>query len=143
VAPSSRDFLLLSSRFRPAVQHRRRRTLQRVLADAVPYTGHTIEGRRVTLQVRGRTVVAVTATVARYPCETFGDVGPLHVRETGRAAIGRDGTFRLTAGEPAQRVTLTGRLRRAGTVAGTLRVHGTIATGQRCASATLRYTAHR
>jgi hypothetical protein len=114
-----------------------------VLADAVPYTGHTIEGRRVTVQVRGRTVVGVTATVARYPCETFGDVGPLRVRETGRAGIARDGTFHLTAGEPAQRVTLTGRLRRAGTVAGTLRVQGTIATGQRCASATLRYTAHR
>jgi hypothetical protein len=114
-----------------------------VLADAVPYTGHTIEGRRVTVQVRRRAVVGVTATVARYRCETFGDVGPLRVRETGRAAIGADGTFRLTAGEPAQRVILTGRVRRAGTMVGTLRVRGTIATGQRCASATLRYTAHR
>jgi hypothetical protein len=114
-----------------------------VLADAVPYTGHTIEGRRITVQVRGRAVVAVRAAVSRYACETFGDVGPLRVSERGRAAIARDGRFRFVAGEPAQRVTLTGRVRRGGRLSGTVRVRGTIATGQRCASLTLRYSAHR
>ncbi|HMJ34397.1 MAG TPA: hypothetical protein VK501_10815 [Baekduia sp.] len=113
-----------------------------MLADAVPYTGHTIEGRRIVVQVRGRVVVGVRVTVSRYPCDTFGDVGPLPVSESGRAAIAKDGRFRLVAGEPAQRVTLTGLLRSDGRLSGTLRVRGTIATGQRCASATLRYTAH-
>jgi hypothetical protein len=114
-----------------------------MIGDAVPYTGHTIEGRRVTVQVRGRTVVGIRATLKRYTCESFGDVGPLTVHERAHAVIGADGRFRFVAGEPAQRVTVTGRLRRGGTITGTVRVRGTIATGQRCASATLRYTAHR
>jgi hypothetical protein len=113
-----------------------------VLADAVPYTGHTIDGRRIVVQVRGRAVVGVRASPARYRCDTFGDVGPVHVSERGRAAIAADGRFRFVAGEPAQRVTLAGRLR-GGRLSGTLRVRGTIATGQRCASLTLRWTAHR
>jgi hypothetical protein len=116
-----------------------------VLADAVPYTGHTTEGRPIVVEVRGRVVVRVRATVERYPCETFGDVGPVVVREAVHARIARDGRFHFTAGEPAQRVTVAGRLRRAGrgTVRGTLRVRGSIATGQRCASATLRFVAAR
>jgi hypothetical protein len=116
-----------------------------VFADAVPYTGHTTEDRRIVVDVRGRAVVAVRAGIGRYRCDTFGDVGPLVVRATGRAAIGRDGRFRFTAGEPAQRITVAGTLRRATRrITGTVRVHGSIATGQRCASATLRFSAaHR
>jgi hypothetical protein len=116
-----------------------------VLADAVPYTGHTIEGRRIVIEVRGRVVVRVRATVERYACETFGDVGPLAVQERGGARIARDGRFRFVAGQRAQRVTVTGRVRRAGggSVGGTLRVKGTIATGQACISAALRFTAKR
>ncbi|MCW3001715.1 MAG: hypothetical protein JWQ20_1013 [Conexibacter sp.] len=114
-----------------------------MLADAVPYTGHTIEGRRIVVQVRGRMVVGVRSALGRYTCETFGDIGPLRVSEAGRAPIAPDGRFRFIAGEPAQRVTVTGRLRHSGAVRGTLRVRGTIATGQRCASLTLRYAAHR
>jgi hypothetical protein len=113
-----------------------------VLADTVPYTGHTTEDRRIVVDVRGRAVVGVRAGIARYPCATFGDVGPLVVRETGHAAIGRDGRFRFTAGEAAQRLTVTGTLRRAARrITGSVRVAGSIATGQRCASATLRFTA--
>jgi hypothetical protein len=116
-----------------------------VLADAAPYVGHTTEGRRVVLEVRGRAIVGLTARVVRYPCATFGDVGPVLVQERGRAAVGRDGRFRFTWGEPAQRVTVSGVLRARTTrrVSGTLRVHGSIATGQRCASGTLRFTAAR
>jgi hypothetical protein len=115
-----------------------------VLADAVPYTGHTIEGRRIVVEVRGHAVVGVRAGVRRYPCATFGDVGPLVVRETGRAAIGIAGRFAFRAGEPAQRVIVTGTLRRrTHRITGTLRVRGSIATGQRCASATLRFSAAR
>jgi hypothetical protein len=116
-----------------------------VLADAVPYTGHTSEARRIVVEVRGRAVVGVRAGIDRYPCATFGDVGPLVVRERGRAAIGAGGRFHFTAGEPAQRITVTGTLRRrTHRITGTVRVHGSIATGQRCASATLRFSAaHR
>lgn len=113
-----------------------------MLADAVPYTGHTTEQRRVVLDVRGRAIVAVRAGIGSYPCDTFGDVGPLVVRERATARVGRDGRFRFTTGEIARRVTVRGVLRRrTGTIAGTLRVHGSIATGQKCASATLRFTA--
>jgi hypothetical protein len=115
-----------------------------VLADAVPYTGHTPEHRRVVLDVAGRSVVAVRVGIARYRCETFGDIGPLVVRESGRARIGADGRFTFRAGEEAQRVTVRGVVRRATRrVTGTVRVVGSIATGQRCASATLRFTATR
>jgi hypothetical protein len=110
----------------------------------VQYAGHTAEDRRIVVDVRGRQVVGIRATVVRYPCVTFGDVGPIAVREAGRARIGRDGRFTFRAGEPAQRVTVTGVLRRrTRTIAGTVKLSGSIATGQKCASATLRYRAAR
>lgn len=115
-----------------------------MLADAVPYVGQTTEHRRIVVDVRGRAVVGVRVGVTRYPCADFGDVGPLIVREAGRAAIGRDGRFRFAAGEPAQRVTITGVLRRrTHRITGTVRVRGSIATGQRCASGALRFVAQR
>lgn len=115
-----------------------------MLADAVPYTGHTIEHRRVVLDVAGRSIVAVRVGIARYPCETFGDIGPLVVRGSGRARVGADGRFTFRAGEDAQRITVRGVLRRSTRrVTGTVRVVGSIATGQRCASGTLRFTATR
>ncbi|HEV7494211.1 hypothetical protein [Baekduia sp.] len=115
-----------------------------MLADVVPYTGHTTEHRRIVVEVRGRAVVGVRVGITRYPCADFGDVGPLVIREAGRAAIGRDGRFRFVAGEPAQRITIAGVLRRrAHRLTGTVRVRGTIATGQRCASGTLRFVTER
>ena len=113
-----------------------------MLADTVPYTGHTGEGRRVVVEVRGHAVVGVLAGIRHYGCDTFGEIGPLVVRETGRAAIGAGGRFRFAAGKPARRLTLTGRISR-GRLLGTLRVQGTIATGQRCRSDTLRVRASR
>lgn len=115
-----------------------------MLADAVPYSGQTAEHRRVVVEVSGRFVVGVRVGVARYRCDTFGDVGPLVVRESGRARVGADGHFTFRAGEEAQRVTVRGVVRRnAGRVTGTVRLVGTIATGQKCASGTLRFTATR
>jgi hypothetical protein len=115
-----------------------------VLAAAVPYVGHTTEHRRIVVDVRGRTVTEVRVGITRYPCADFGDVGPLIVRAAGRAAIGRDGRFGFTAGEPAQRVTVTGVVRRrTHRITGTVRVRGSIATGQRCASGVLRFVAER
>jgi hypothetical protein len=114
-----------------------------MLADAVPYTGHTIEGRRVVLQVRGRVVVHVRVGVRHYRCETFDDIGPVVVARAGRARVAGDGRFRFSAGEPAQRLVVSGRLARGGAMRGTVRLTGTIATGQRCASATLSFRATR
>lgn len=115
-----------------------------MLADAVPYTGQTAEHRRVVVDVAGRFVVGVRVGIARYRCDVFGDVGPLVVREAGRARIGADGRFTFRAGEEAQRVTVRGVVRRTTRrVAGTVRLVGTIATGQACASGTLRFTATR
>jgi hypothetical protein len=115
-----------------------------VLADVVPYVGQTTEDRWIVVEVRGRVVRGVRVGITRYRCADFGDIGPFIVRERGRAVIGRDGRFRFAAGEPAQRVTITGVLRRrTQRITGTIRVHGSIATGQRCASATLRFTAAR
>jgi hypothetical protein len=115
-----------------------------MLADHVPYTGTTAEHRRVVVDVAGRAVLGVRVGIARYPCETFGDVGPLVVRAKVRARIGADGRFAFTSGEPAQRITVRGIVRhRAGRVTGTVRLRGTIATGQRCATKTLRFAATR
>ncbi len=115
-----------------------------MLADVVPYVGHTTEHRRIVIDVRGRAVVGVRVGVTRYPCADFGDIGPLILRESGRATIGRDGRFRFAAGEPAQRVTITGVLRRrTRRITGTVRVRGSIATGQRCATAALRFVVER
>ena len=115
-----------------------------MLADAVPYVGQTTEHRRIVVEVRGRAVIGVRVGITRYRCVDFGDVGPLVVRETGRAVIGRDGHFRFAAGEPAQRVTITGVLRRrTHRVTGTVSVRGSMATGQRCAAGTLRFVAER
>jgi hypothetical protein len=113
-----------------------------MLADAVPYTGHTTEGRRVVLEVRGRAVVHVRVGVRRYRCETFDDVGPVVVGRTVHARVGGDGRFRFTAGPPSERLVVAGRLAR-GMARGTVRLVGSIATGQRCASATLRFAATR
>jgi hypothetical protein len=118
-----------------------------VPASAVPpatYTGHTTEHRRIVIDVSGRSVVAVRLGIARYRCETFGEIGPVLVREAGRARIGADGRFTFRAGEEARRVTVHGVLRRrTHRITGTVRVVGTIATGQRCASGTVRFTAAR
>jgi hypothetical protein len=114
-----------------------------VIADAVPYAGHTSEGRRVVVEVRGRTVVHVRAGVRRYRCETFGDIGPVVVARAGRARISAAGRFTFRAGARVERIVVAGRLRRGGVIRGTLRLTGTIATGQRCASALLRFTARR
>jgi hypothetical protein len=103
------------------------------------YVAVTGEGRRVTLIVRRRAVVRVRTSVRRYRCDVFGDIGPAHVDERGRAPIGPAGAFRIAWGDPAQRLTIHGTMDRRGRARGRLRVRGTIATGQRCASVALRF----
>lgn len=111
----------------------------------VHYEGRTSEGRAIRVSLRAGKVVAVRTTVVRYPCDPFGDVGPIRVSETGTARISHwTGRFTFAAGDEVQRVTVRGVWRRrAVRIAGTLRVVGRIATGQRCASATLHFSARR
>jgi hypothetical protein len=111
----------------------------------VHYAGVTSEGRAIRLSLRAGTVVAVRTTVVRYACDPFGDVGPVRIGETGRAKVNRyTGRFRFAAGGEVQRVTVRGVWRRrALRITGTLRVVGQIATGQRCATATLQFRARR
>jgi hypothetical protein len=132
------------TRFPPAVERLPTGgpTLCDVLADAVPYTGHTTEGRRVVIEVRGESVVHVRVGIRRYRCETFGDIGPVVVSRAGRARIAAGGRFTFGAGEDAERLTVAGRALR-GRIRGTVRVRGTIATGEVCSSSRLRFTAAR
>lgn len=95
------------------------------------------------MSLRGGSVVAVRTAVVKYPCDPFGDVGPIRVAESGSARVNRfTGRFSLVAGQDVQRLTVRGVWRRrARTISGTLRVVGQIATGQRCASAVLHFRA--
>src|SRR5437870_819663 len=117
-------------------------TLRDVLAHTVPYTGHTTEGRRVVVDVRRGAVVHVRVGVRHYRCETFGDIGPVVVARAGRAQIGASGRFVFRAGRDVERLTVSGVLR-GRRVRGTVRLTGTIATGERCRSARLRFVAER
>jgi hypothetical protein len=111
----------------------------------VPPDGRVVarsaEGRRVVLEVREGRVVGVRAGLQRYRCETFGEIGPLVVNLRGRARVGRDGRFAFVAGVPAQTLRVAGRFSPHGrAVTGSVRVAGTIATGQRCSSRTVSFT---
>jgi hypothetical protein len=117
-------------------------TLALLAAAAVPdgrAAARTADGHRLVLTIRADAVVRARVTVGRYRCETFGDLGPVHADERGRARISADRRFAFAAGEPAQRLTVRGSFDRRGRPRGVLRVRGTIATGQRCASARLRF----
>jgi hypothetical protein len=85
-------------------------------------------------------VVLVHAAVVAYECDVFGDVGPLRVHARVSARVDSRGRFAVESGDRAETVILRGTLtaRRA---TGTLRVSGTIATGRRCESQTVRFTA--
>ena len=107
---------------------------------APAYSATTDESRRLTIAVGAGRVTRVTTTVVRYECDQFGDVGPLRIRVTPRGArVGRDRRFSFVTGTSAERVGVAGTLHRDGRATGRIRVSGTIATGQRCASPIIRF----
>jgi hypothetical protein len=108
----------------------------------VVYAGRTAEGRALRLEIRGRRVARLTATLRRYRCATFGDIGPLRVDVRPGAPLGRGRTFAFTAGPPSERLAARGTAgaRRA---SGRLRVVGTIATGDPCRSRWVRFRVAR
>ena len=108
-------------------------------AALVPVPDGAYRGDAVTLVVRDHRIARVHATVRRYVCDPFGDVGPLLIRVAPDAGIARDGRVRFTAGPPSERLTLTARFARGGRATGRLRVRGTIGTGDPCASPWRRF----
>ncbi len=104
------------------------------------HAAHTSERRTVTLVVRGGRVVSAAATVARYRCRGFGDLGPLRVVVAADAPISPGGRVALRAGPPSERLALRARWRPGGALTGVLQVRGTIGTGEPCISRRVRFS---
>jgi hypothetical protein len=111
-------------------------------ADVPAYAGRTDEGRRIVIELNDDRVVLVHAAVDFYDCETFGEVGPIRVHKHAGARVDSKGRFAFTAGDRAESVVVKGTIA-GGRATGTLRVAGTIATGQQCRSHTLRFSARQ
>jgi hypothetical protein len=105
---------------------------------APAYTARTEENRRLTVTVRDRRVTRVRGTVVDYECDPFGNIGPVRFNVRVKARIDRRGRFSFVHGDRAQRVGVAGYLK-GDTAHGRIRMAGTIATGQRCESAVLRW----
>jgi hypothetical protein len=110
---------------------------------AASYAGTTDEGRQIAVQGQRAAVTRVATTVVRYECARFGDVGPLRVNATPAtlARVDRRGRFAFVTGSRAERIGVAGQLHAGGAMTGRIRVSGTIATGERCASKTVRFRA--
>ena len=101
-----------------------------------------VEHQPITLTVRGATIARIRTSARRYACPAFGDIGPLPLDLRPAIPIGADGRFHAVTGPVSERTTVSGRrTHRDGrtTITGTLRVAGTIGTGDPCASRTLRF----
>jgi hypothetical protein len=110
---------------------------------AASYAGTTDEGRQIAVHSQRAAVTRVATTIVRYECARFGDIGPLRVKATPAtpARVDRTGRFAFVTGSRAERIGVAGRLRAGGTMTGRIRVSGTIATGERCASKTVHFRA--
>lgn len=108
---------------------------------ASSYSGATDEGSRIDVALDGNHVTRVSTTVADYECARFGQIGPLRIKTTEAARINSRGRFAFVTGDRAERIGIAGRVRRTGVVTGRIRVSGTIATGERCVSNTVRFAA--
>ena len=108
----------------------------------VVFAGPTAQHQPLRIEVRARRVVRVVVTVRRYACGVFGDLGPLRVVRRVSARVAADGTFRLTAGPPSERLTVRAVAGRR-SASGRVRVRGTIATGEPCRSGWVRFRVPR
>jgi hypothetical protein len=105
---------------------------------APAYRGRTEEQRPLRVEVANGRVTRVKGSVLAYECERFGDVGPVRFDVRVRARVDRRGRFAFVAGDRVERVGVAGSMR-GRAVTGHVRVSGTIATGQRCASPVVRF----
>ena len=109
---------------------------------APAYVGRTDEGRRIVVETRGGKIDLVHAAVDTYNCEQFGEIGPIRVHERpAKAGVNRStGKTSFSTGPSAQQLTFKGTFTST-KLTGTIRVRGSIATGQGCTSGTLRFSA--
>jgi hypothetical protein len=109
---------------------------------APTYVGRTDEGRRIVVQTNGSGVELVHAGVDDYDCLQFGQIGPIRVHERpAKAGVNRStGKASFSIGPSAQRLSFNGTFTST-KLTGTIRVRGSIATGQSCSSRTLKFSA--
>jgi hypothetical protein len=106
------------------------------------YTGKTTEQESVRIEIRGDRIVAARASVSSVQCEDFGGIGGATLSVKPDAKIKR-GSFRFQSKKGTRTLKMTGSADSRTKLHGRLRIYGTIATGQNCTSAQLRYTLKR
>jgi hypothetical protein len=107
------------------------------------YVGRTAEGGKVSVVVEDGRVTRLKATMRVYVCDPEGDIGPVRVRVRPAAPLTARGVFAFVAGPVSERLTATGRLAGLRGMHGTLRLRGTIGTGDPCSSPPVKFTARR
>lgn len=114
------------------------------VAPLVALRGRTSEGAAMTLTLRSARIVRVRVTLRRYVCDPEGDLAPVSVTGSPGARVGRAGAFGFTVGPASERLRVDGRLGTGRTVArGSMRLRGTIGTGDRCASRRVSFRLRR
>jgi hypothetical protein len=116
--------------------------VEALAAAALVYAGRTEEQRPLRIDIDRGAVTRVKGSVLAYECDEFGDVGPVRFDVRSRVRVDRRGRFSFVTGDRAQRIGVAGRIRSGDTLTGRVRVSGTIATGQRCASPLVRFRLH-
>ena len=102
--------------------------------------GRTSEGAPLVLTLRGGRIVRVRVTLERYVCVPQGDIAPVRVDATADARIGPRRRFGFSAGAPSERLRVDGTITASGLAArGSLRLRGTIGTGDPCRSPRVRF----
>jgi hypothetical protein len=111
-----------------------------LMATTAVFGGHTTEARPLQVEVARGRVTRVKGSVLNYTCDSFGDVGPVRFDLRVRTRVDSRGRFSFVTGDRVERVGVAGHVRSGdGAATGRVRVSGTIATGQRCASPVVRF----
>jgi hypothetical protein len=106
------------------------------------YRARDAHGNRLTLVVRDQLVARATVTIGSYRCAGFGDIGPLRVTVAPGAPIAAStGVTHFAGGPSSERLSVRAGLHADGGVSAVVRLRGTIATGDRCASGAVRFIA--
>jgi hypothetical protein len=108
-------------------------------ADGV-YRARDHAGHRLTLVARAGRITRATVTIGSYRCALFGEIGPLRVSVAPDAPIlPSSGRVHFASGPSSERLSVRGGLQTDGGVRAIVRLRGTIATGDRCASRAVRF----
>ena len=104
------------------------------------YVGTTGEHRKIRVVVAGGEVARAMTTAGAYVCRPEGAVGPLTVKVRPHAPV-VDRAVRFDAGPTTAKLRMAATFPTRTTLRGTVRVHGTIGTGDPCTSPVRRFTA--